>query len=245
MPSVSFKLGCKWSPPHLSTHSLTTAKFPSPIVLPTLYRSVIVAGIWKPSSDTSERVISMFLLVEKGTQMLHKGDVERYHLIDWKRFRINLSSSGRWGQRPPPPLLTLYTRQFLRRQMINRKETGSGGARPHPRQDGGAFGCDGDTEEEVAILVTDWDQRHFRRTPCAQTGHGQARAVRPSGARGPQTVPRPEECLLFARAAAAHPETEISVKSRRNWALTLAPPRCERAARGPNSHGQPASQMLS
>lgn len=52
-------------------HSLTTAKFPSPIVLPTLYRSVIVAGIWKPSSDSSERISGVFLLIGKGPPMLY------------------------------------------------------------------------------------------------------------------------------------------------------------------------------
>lgn len=47
------------------------AKFPSPIVRPTLYLSAIEAGTWKPSSNTSERIVSTFLLVEKALQMWH------------------------------------------------------------------------------------------------------------------------------------------------------------------------------
>lgn len=66
--SVSLNFPHRQTPAYLSMHSLTTAKFPSPIVLPTLYRSVIVAGIWKPSSDSSERIISVFLLIEKEAQ---------------------------------------------------------------------------------------------------------------------------------------------------------------------------------
>lgn len=92
--SVSLNFPHRQTPAYLSMHSLTTAKFPSPIVLPTLYRSVIVAGIWKPSSDSSERIISVFLLIEKEAQTTKDTFLRITHRLE--------SIQKHCGQ--PPPL---------------------------------------------------------------------------------------------------------------------------------------------
>lgn len=106
---------------HLSIHSFTIAKFPSPIVLPTLYLSAIDAGTWKPSSNTSERIINTFLLVVKETQMLHVTCSLVYGLENWKPFRIYISFTVQQNYAAD----TVYTQQVYTDKMMKNKTSTS------------------------------------------------------------------------------------------------------------------------